>query len=112
MNELLRTPARLLARGVVLAAALVLAASLAAVMLCLLGGWVVYAGWARLSGRPIRPFGMRLDPRAGFQRAWQRSAPGASASRTPRADATRPGAARARGRGAEPIDVEPRIPSR
>jgi len=62
--------------------------------------WVVRAGWARLTGRPMSPFVVRIDPRGGFERMFRRPD---GASRTPRADAVRSGQAIT-----DVTDVEPR----
>lgn len=68
------------------AAGLVFAASLLFAMLVLLGYWLVRAGWARLTGRPITPWRMRMDPRAGWSRFYQagEQAAGRAASRQQR----------------------------
>lgn len=71
-----------------LAAGLVFAASLAVGAVLLLALWAVRAGWARLTGRPVKPFVFRINPRAGFGRMYRTSPRG---SATPRADAVRPG---------------------
>ena len=51
---------------------LLFAASLAVAALLLVAVWMVRAGWARLTGRPVTPWvstmGGRFDPRAGFER--------------------------------------------
>jgi hypothetical protein len=63
------------------------AAGVVAVVFCLLvTAWLLRAAWARLTGRPLAPFGMRFGPRAAFDEMMRR-APPAAASRTPRADA-------------------------
>jgi hypothetical protein len=68
-----------------------------------LAAWVLRAGWAKLTGRPVSPFIFRVDPRAGFDRMYRRAQAG---SPTPRADAVRPGQ-----RMGDVVDVEPREPS-
>ena len=47
---------------------LVFAASLAMAVLLLAMVWGLRYGWARLTGRPVTPWVMRFDPRAGFDR--------------------------------------------
>lgn len=47
---------------------LLFAASLAVAALLLVAAWMARAGWARLTGRPVTPWVMRFDPRAGFDR--------------------------------------------
>jgi hypothetical protein len=55
-----------LLRLVLLAAGLVFAASLLFVAVLLLALWGLRAVWARLTGQPVVPFVMRVDPRTGF----------------------------------------------
>ncbi|MGE0497202.1 MAG: hypothetical protein AB7I35_03090 [Ramlibacter sp.] len=55
-------------RLVLLAAGLLFAASLALAVMVLLALWGLRMLWARLTGRPVTPFVMRVDPRAGFGR--------------------------------------------
>ena len=93
-----------LLRLFLVAAGLLLAASLAVAFVLLLGLWGIRAAWAKLTGRPVAPFIIRIDPRAGFERMYRRAAqPG---SPTPRADAIQPG----RRRLGDVTDVEPRPP--
>lgn len=87
-------------RALLLAAGLVFAASLMVVFLLVLALWLLRAAWARLTGRPVMPFVMRVHPRDGFNRMYRRAEP---ASRTPRADSV------ATGRSiADVTDVEPK----
>jgi hypothetical protein len=81
-----------------LAAGLVFAASLAVVFAVVLALWLLRAGWARLTGRPVTPFVMRMHPRNGFA-MYRRAGEG---SRTPRADAA------PMGRINDVTDVEPK----
>jgi len=88
-----------------LVAGLLFAASLAVAAVVMLAVWSVRAGWAKLTGKPVAPFIVRMDPRGGFQRMYRRGGP--AASRTPRADAVR------RGRPVGDVtDVEARPPER
>jgi hypothetical protein len=82
---------RFLLRLLLVATGLAIAAVLSAAFVLLLAVWWLRAGWARLTGRPVTPFVMRVDPRAGFAGVVRRAQP---ESRTPRADgaATRLGA--------------------
>jgi hypothetical protein len=75
--------ARFLARAVLLLAGLVFAASLMVVVMLLATVWLLRAGWARLTGRPITPWVMRVDPRAGWQRATRSSRFGAGGPLAP-----------------------------
>ncbi len=59
---------KFLLRLVLFVFGLVLAASLATAVLLLAAMWLLRAGWARLTGRPVTPWVMRFDPRAGFGR--------------------------------------------
>ena len=54
---------RFILRLVLLAAGLVFAASLALMVLVLLAIWGLRMLWARLTGQPVTPFVMRVDPR-------------------------------------------------
>ena len=67
-----------------IAAGLLFAASLAVAAVLMIGVWGVRAAWAKLTGRPIVPFIIRINPRGGFERMYRRAGEG---SRTPRADA-------------------------
>jgi len=88
-----------------LAAGLLFAASLAVAAVLMLAVWGVRAAWAKLTGQPVAPFIVRIDPRAGFERMYRRSE--TAGSRTPRADAAR------RGRPVGDVtDVEARSPER
>jgi len=62
-----------LIRLVLLAAGLVFAASLAVAVVLGLALWTLRQGWARLTGRPVTPFVMRVDPRGGFDRMARRA---------------------------------------
>jgi hypothetical protein len=97
---------RFFLRLLLIAAGLVFAASLAVVFALLFAVWCVRAAWARLTGRPVMPFIVRVDPRSGFERMYRRAEQG---SRTPRADAVRPG--RTAADAADVSDVEPRPPA-
>ena len=82
-----------LLRLFLLLAGLVVAASLAVAAVIVLALWGVRAVWARLTGRPVMPFVVHVDPRGGFERMVRRPARGGA---PPRADAVRAGS---------PIDV-------
>jgi hypothetical protein len=92
-----------LLRLLLLAAGLVFALSLAIFLLLVLALWSLRAAWARLTGRPVMPFVMRVNPLDGFEQMMRR-APQPEASRTPRADA----AAGVRRPPGDVTDVEPR----
>lgn len=61
----------LLVRLVLLAAGLVVAASLLVVMALVAAAWGLRYAWARLTGRPVMPFVVRVDPFAGFGRVYR-----------------------------------------
>jgi hypothetical protein len=93
-----------LLRVLLLAAGLVFAASVMAAFVLLLALWSVRALWARLTGRPVTPFVMRMASGSAFAGMMRRAPP---ASRTPRADAI----ARPRRELADITDAEPRSPA-
>ncbi len=62
----MQTVFHFLVRLVLLAAGLVLAASLALMALVLLALWGVRAVWCKLTGQPINSFVVRMSPGAGF----------------------------------------------
>ena len=68
MNELIAGLARFIMRLLLLAAGLVLAASVAVALVLLLAVWTARAAWSKLTGRPVTPFVMRMNPRGGFYR--------------------------------------------
>jgi hypothetical protein len=63
-----------------LLAGLVFAISLALAVAVLLLGWGLRSLWARLTGRRVAPFVMRIDPRDGFAQVYRRAggAPGSA----------------------------------
>jgi hypothetical protein len=98
----MQTAFTFLVRLILVAAGLVVAASLAFAFVLVLAAWGVRAAWCRLTGRPVMPFVMRVDPRDSFQRVYRRAAQG---RRTPRADAVL-----VRRPASDVSDVEPRPP--
>lgn len=114
MNEILARLLRLLLHAVALLMGLLFFASLLAAALLLALVWALRAAWARLTGQPVSPWTMRMDPRSGFDSAFRsaerwsarRSAQDAKRSddaATPRRSGQLPGAD-------EVTDVEPREP--
>jgi hypothetical protein len=91
-----------LIRLFLVAAGLLFAASMAIAAVLMLAVWGVRAVWGKLTGRPVMPFVVRIDPRGGFERMYRRARPGSPASR---ANAVRPGQ-----RIDDVVDVEPREP--
>lgn len=64
----MQTLLNFLIRLLVLSAGLVVATGLLAVVVLFAAFWGLGSVWARLTGRPVTPFVMRVDPRAGFGR--------------------------------------------
>ena len=60
-----------LLRIVLVTAGLAFAASLAVALATMLAVWGLRTGWARLTGRPVTPFIVRIDPRSGFERMYR-----------------------------------------
>jgi hypothetical protein len=89
-------------RIVLLAAGLVLAASMAAGFVLMLTIWGVRTAWFRLTGRPATPFIIRIDPRRGFERMYRRS--DKTGRRKPHSGFVRPA------RNVDVTDVEPKAP--
>lgn len=58
-------------RLVVFTMGLVLFVSLLAAVMVLALMWALRALWARLTGRPVTPWVMRMDPRTGFNTAFR-----------------------------------------
>lgn len=75
MNDLVSGLVRFLVRALVLAMGLVVFLSLLAAAVLLGLVWAVRAAWARLTGRPMAPWVMRVDPRGGFRAAMRSRAP-------------------------------------
>jgi hypothetical protein len=65
----------LLLRAVLVAAGLVFAASLALVFVLVLSWWALRSAWARLTGRPVTPFVVRMGPRGAFDEMMRRAQP-------------------------------------
>jgi hypothetical protein len=103
MIERMPTFLSFLLRVFLVAAGLLFTASVAIAFVLMACVWGARSVWARLTGRPITPFIMRMDPRAGFDRMYRRPQ---QSSRAPRAGAVRPGRTMA-----DVTDVEPRPPA-
>lgn len=61
-----------LLRAVVLVAGLVVFLSLLTAVLLLAALWGLRALWARITGRPVVPWVMGVDPRSAWRGAWRR----------------------------------------
>lgn len=77
-----------LLRAFLIVAGLVFAVALVVAFAFLITLWSVRALWARITGRPVMPFVMRMRPGDAFAGMYRRAQ---QPSRTPRADAVRPG---------------------
>ena len=64
-----------LLRLFLLFAGLLFAASLAVAAMLMVALWGVRAIWAKLTGRPMAPFVIRIHPRRGFERMYPRPEP-------------------------------------
>ena len=74
MNDLMAGLTRWLIRAVLLVAGLVLFLSLLVAALVLALAWGLRSVWARLTGRPVVPWTMRVDPRSGWSTVYRSSA--------------------------------------
>jgi hypothetical protein len=76
---------KFLFRLLLVVAGLIFALSLLFVMIVLLALWGVRALWCKLTGRPVNPFVMRMNPRAGFDQVFrQADRHGSAAEKPPR----------------------------
>lgn len=114
MNDVLAGLIRVLVRLVLVAVGLVFFLSLLAAALVLALVWGLRAVWARITGRPVAPWTVRIDPRAGWSTVhrsgarWSRTE-GAPHS-TPEARAQPPAHLRPLSGADEVTDVQPREP--
>lgn len=79
MKQMMRTISGALFRGVLLLAGLVFLVSLLAVSLLVLAAWLGHALWARLTGRPVRPWTFQVN-RQAFWRRFNRAPQGDSSN--------------------------------
>ncbi|MDD2545486.1 MAG: hypothetical protein PHI55_04290 [Burkholderiaceae bacterium] len=110
MKDVLTGLVRVLLKTVLMLAGLLVFVSLLAATLLLLGLWGLRALWARLTGRPVTPWVLRVDPRQAFRAARQGGAAGGASA--PDVDGAAPGLLARRGPSVpgafEVTDVEPR----
>jgi hypothetical protein len=64
---------KFLSRLLFVVAGLIFALSLLVVMIVLLAVWGLRALWGKLTGRPVNPFVMRMNPRAGFDQVFRQA---------------------------------------
>jgi hypothetical protein len=81
LNEIVAGLLRLVLRAVVLVMGVVVFLSLLAAVLVLALVWGLRAAWARITGKPVTPWVMRMDPRTGFSTAFRSTQRWSSASR-------------------------------
>ncbi len=74
MNDFATTLTRWAVRIVLMLIGLVFFVSLLTVAALLALLWGVRALWARLTGRPVMPWSMRMSPRAGWQTVYRSGA--------------------------------------
>jgi len=114
LNEFVAGVLRLVLRVVVVAMGVVLFLSLVAAVMVLALVWALRAGWARLTGKPVTPWVMRMDPRTGFGTVFRSTERWTTARRaSPAADAASEDSAASRRGGVLPgaqdvTDVVPR----
>ena len=92
-----------LLRVVLMLAGLLFAACLVVVALLLVALWGLRYLWAKMTGQPVLPFVMRVDPRGGFNRMYR-------ARQQPAANDGDPAAAPPRVHSVDVTDVESRAP--
>jgi hypothetical protein len=93
LNDFVSQLIRFLLRVVLLGFALVFAACLVVVVMLLAAAWGLRAVWARLTGRPVVPWVMRVNPGAGWNsvfRAGDRFRPPQGAPRAAEPSSGRP----------------------
>lgn len=116
MNDVIAGVARLVVRLVLVAAGLLFFVSLLAAMLVLALASGLRTLWARLAGRPVAPWAMRIDPRAGWSTVYRSGARWTATRRPAPSDSQPPAEVPAHLRplpGAEDVtDVQPRDPGR
>ena len=119
MNDVVAGLIRLLVRLALVAAGLVVFVSLLLAALLLALSWGLRAAWARVTGRPVTPWVMHLDPRSGWsavyrngQARWRGAAQGRAGTAEAAGEGARPSSVRTHVLpGADGVtDVQPRAP--
>ena len=118
MNDVVSGLIRLLVRVALVAAGLVMFLSLLLAALLLALSWGLRAAWARLTGRPVIPWVMRMDPRSGWSAVYRSGQARWGAAAQDREDKVPSGGRATSGirthvlPGADKVtDVQPRAPS-
>lgn len=83
VTDLLAGFTRFFLRLVLLLMGLAFAASLVVAAMVLASIWALRAGWARLTGRPITPWVMRMRPQDGWNRFYKQSGSAPSSEPAP-----------------------------
>lgn len=83
MNDWIAAVVRLALRVLLVAMGMVVFLSLLAAVLLLGVVWALRAAWGRLTGRPVTPWVMGLDPRTGFTSVFTSSQRWSQAARRP-----------------------------
>ena len=109
MNDFFADVLRLLLRLVLVAVGFVFFLSLLAAALVLALVWGLRALWARLTGRPVMPWTLRVDPRTGWSTVYRSTERWSAARPAPAADTPSRRAGLLPGAD-EVVDVEPRAP--
>ncbi len=91
MNEIVAGVIRLVVRLLIVAMGVVLFLSLLAAVLGLALVWALRAAWARITGRPVTPWVMRMDPRTGFNTVFRSSERWSASRRAAPAGGEQPG---------------------
>ena len=74
LNDLLSGVARFVLRLIVIAGGVVVFLSVLAAAMLLALIWGVRAVWARLTGQPVMPWAMKMDPRSGWSTVYRSTA--------------------------------------
>ena len=74
MNDLLSGLARLMLRLIVIASGVVVFLCVLAAAMLLALVWGARAVWARITGQPVMPWAMKLDPRSGWSTVYRSTA--------------------------------------
>jgi hypothetical protein len=109
LNDFLASLTRWLIRAVLVVAGLAMFLSLLAAVLVLALAWGLRAIWARLTGRPVMPWTMRVDPRTGWSTVYRSTERWSAARTAPASEAPSRRAGVLPGAD-EVVDVEPREP--
>jgi hypothetical protein len=111
LNDFLAGMTRFLVRAMLVALGLVFFLSLLAAAMLLALVWGLRALWARLTGQPVTPWAMRMDPRAGWSAVYRSRTRWAATRAEATEEAPAPGARMRVLPGAgEVTDVQPHEP--